>query len=143
MRCLVPLFTFVILLGLVAAQPHPCDSTEITRNHNPCLYSATVLSVYDGDTATLQIDLGLKISRVEKIRFYGINAPERYREGGKESRDFLRSKIPVGSSVILQTINDRTGKYGRLLGVLHVPDGDKTINVNRLMIEAGHAKEYL
>ncbi len=40
-------------------------------------YRAVVVSVYDGDTCTVDIDLGLNTwVRGEKLRLYRINAPE-------------------------------------------------------------------
>lgn len=60
-------------------------------------YKAKVESVYDGDTCTVDIDLGLHtwINR-EKIRLNRINAPElrgNEKDKGLKSRDFLRSLI--------------------------------------------------
>ena len=40
-------------------------------------YKAIVISVYDADTITVDIDLGFHIwARSEKIRLFGIDAPE-------------------------------------------------------------------
>ena len=40
-------------------------------------YRATVISVYDGDTITVDIDLGFGIVlRKQKLRLYGLNTPE-------------------------------------------------------------------
>ena len=108
-------------------------------------YKAYVVSVYDGDTITVNLDLGLGITRIkEKIRLYGINTPElrggtiEEKAKGIEARDFLRNKI-LNRTIIIQTRKDKSGKYGRLLGI--VWQGD--INLNRLMISEGHAVEYL
>ena len=43
----------------------------------PFHYRATVTSVYDGDTCTVDLDLGLSITlHKQKIRLHRINAPE-------------------------------------------------------------------
>ena len=101
-------------------------------------YRASVTSVYDGDTVTLTVDQGLGSSRVEKIRLYGINAPElrgSERTAGLVSRDSLRAWV-LGKDITLETIDDKRGKYGRLLGVLHI-DG---VNINQKLVQSGLAK---
>ena len=111
-------------------------------------YRANVVSVYDGDTCTVDIDLGLGVwVRGEKIRLYRINAPEirgKEREKGLLSRDYLR-KLIGGKSILLQTIKDKKGKYGRYLGEIWVEDEKgKWMNVNDEMVKRGMAtyKEY-
>jgi micrococcal nuclease len=111
-------------------------------------YRAVVQSVYDGDTCTVDIDLGLHSwLHSEKIRLYRINAPEvrgSERQAGLLSRDFLRSQID-GKPVLVQTIKDKKGKYGRYLGEIWLadPSGDLT-NVNDMMVNEGFAgyKDY-
>jgi len=111
-------------------------------------YEAVVRSVYDGDTCTVDLDLGLNVwLRGEKIRLHRINAPEvrgAEREAGLRSRDFLRNQID-GQSVVLQTIKDKKGKYGRYLGELWMETLEgASINVNDLMVAEGFAvyKDY-
>lgn len=108
------------------------------------VYEAHVTKVYDGDTCTVDIDLGLKTwIRDEKIRLYEIDAPELYleeREQGLISRDYLASLI-LDKEIILQTIKDRKGKYGRYLGIIWVLDAHGTyINVNERMVTDGYAE---
>ncbi|MCB0287156.1 MAG: nuclease, partial [Calditrichaeota bacterium] len=66
---------------------------EHTKYH----YQAIVTSVYDGDTCTVDIDLGFSMwIKGEKLRLFRINAPEirgAEREKGLVSRDFLRELI--------------------------------------------------
>jgi len=66
------------------------------------------------------------------------------RPAGLRSRDFLRSKIE-GKEVVLQTIKDKKGKYGRYLADIWLKDeSGNWINVNNLLVQQGHAvyKEY-
>ena len=60
-------------------------------------YKAVVRSVYDGDTVTLDIDLGLGVwLKKQKIRLYGINTPEirgEERESGLISKHRLSDMI--------------------------------------------------
>ena len=111
-------------------------------------YQAVVRKVYDGDTCTVDIDLGLgSWIHGEKLRLYRINAPEvkgAERPAGLHSRDFLRSQIQ-GREVILQTIKDKKGKYGRYLADIWLKDESGTWNnVNDLLVQEGYAvyKEY-
>lgn len=106
-------------------------------------YRAIVRSVYDGDTCTVDIDLGLRTwVHGEKLRLLRINAPElrgTEREAGLRARDFLRSKIE-GKEIFVETIKDRKGKYGRYLAEIWLRDKNNVwINVNDLMVEQGHA----
>ncbi|HGY55743.1 MAG TPA: nuclease [Caldithrix abyssi] len=111
-------------------------------------YKAQIISVYDGDTCTADIDLGMGIwNRGEKLRLARINAPElrgEERPAGLQSRDFLRSLID-GKEVFVQTIKDRKGKYGRYLAEIWLEDSsDNWINVNDRLVSEGFAeyKEY-
>lgn len=107
-------------------------------------YKALVVDVYDGDTCTVDIDLGLSTwVRTEKIRLYRINAPEvkgSSKAKGLRSRDALK-KFVGGKEVFIQTIKDRKEKYGRYLGELWISDGNKRyINVNDWLVKEGYAK---
>ena len=110
---------------------------------NLYFYKAKVTSVYDGDTITADIDLGLGVFVTgEKLRLYRINAPEirgDERDTGLLSRDFLRSKID-GKDVIIQTIKDKKGKYGRYLAEVFLVDvNDNLVNINDTLVDNGHA----
>ena len=110
------------------------------------IYKARVISVYDGDTCTVDIDLGLHAwIHGEKIRLARINAPElrgAEREQGMLSRDYLRELI-LDQEIILNTIKDKKGKYGRYLGEIWVKnDNDVYINVNDEMVAEGYADYY-
>ncbi len=106
-------------------------------------YRAEVVSVYDGDTCRVNVDLGFNTKLMnEKIRLSKIDAPElrgESREAGLASRDFLRELI-LGKEIYLETEKDRKGKYGRYLGTIWVQnENGEYINVNELLIEKGFA----
>ena len=105
-------------------------------------YRAFVRRVYDGDTITVDIDLGFDVlMKNQKIRLLGINAPEirgENRQDGLVSRDFLREKIS-GKWVVLKTKKDKKGKYGRWLGEVFLEEK----NINDLMLSEGMAKKYV
>lgn len=110
-------------------------------------YKARVTAVYDGDTVTVDIDLGLKTAvRGEKLRLHRINAPEvrgAEKESGKVSRDFLRERI-LGKEILIETIKDKKGKYGRYLAELWLEENGSYININDELVATGHAeyKDY-
>ena len=110
-------------------------------------YTARVQSVYDGDTCRVDIDLGLGIwLRNEKLRLVRINAPEMTgpdKARGIESRDFLRGLID-GREIIIETLKDQRGKYGRYLAEIWVDQDGIWQNVNDALVAAGHAvyQEY-
>jgi micrococcal nuclease len=109
-------------------------------------YRAKITSVYDGDTVTAEIDLGFNVKITEKIRLLRINTPEirgEERESGLISRDRLRELI-LNKEVIIHTIKDKQGKYGRYLGEIFIIYNDENMNVNDWLVTEGLAeyKEY-
>lgn len=102
------------------------------------VYNAFVTDVYDGDTITVTIDcgFGLRMEK-QKIRLYGIDTPEvrgDEKVKGKLVRNILREKI-LNKHIILKTIKDKKGKYGRYLGIVFI-DG---IDINKWLVENGYA----
>jgi len=108
--------------------------------HKPYCYKAKCVSVYDGDTVTLDISLGFGVTMREKIRLLGINTPEvrgKEKLDGLISRDRLRELIN-GKDIIIATHKDKGGKYGRLLATIYL-DG---VDINQQLIDEGLAKPY-
>lgn len=101
-------------------------------------YKAKVLSVYDADTVTLDIDLGCWISiDKEKCRLFGIDAPEmrgKERPRGIVARDALREMI-LDKEVTIRTKRDKTGKYGRLLVDIYIDE----IHINAWLVDNDYA----
>jgi micrococcal nuclease len=94
-------------------------------------YRVKVLSVYDGDTIRVQIDFGFGMTwsgndgKGVIIRLHGIDTPElrgEEKNDGLISRNRLREEI-LGKTVTLKTVKDKTGKYGRYLGIIIKEDG--------------------
>jgi micrococcal nuclease len=104
-------------------------------------YRAIVTRVYDGDTITVDIDLGFYTwIKSQVIRLYGIDTPEirgEERPEGLVSAEWLRSRI-LDKEVILKTHKDQKGKYGRWLAEVYL-DG---VNLNEKLIEEGLAEPY-
>jgi len=87
-------------------------------------YRGRVRSVYDGDTVRMDIDLGMGVwVQNHSIRLWGIDTPEirtkdpEEKRRGYNARDALREMV-LGEKVYIETFKDKSGKYGRLLGVI-------------------------
>lgn len=95
-------------------------------------YQAEVVSIYDGDTLTVDIDLGLGIwQRDRDLRLFCINAPEVRgpdKAAGLAVRDEVRGWMPVGSTIQIETILDRSEKYGRVLAMVTPAGWTETVN---------------
>lgn len=113
-------------------------------------YKAIITSVYDGDTCTVDIDLGFSVwVRGEKLRLLRINAPEvtgASKVRGLKSKKFLESLIK-GKLVTIETIKDKKEKYGRYLAEIWIEDksgkrmnSPRRMNVNDLLVEKGYAE---
>lgn len=105
-------------------------------------YRARVISVYDGDTLRLDVDLGCDIRINMTVRLHGINCPEKRTESGQAARgftiDWLSDHQDADGWLTLSTVKDRKEKYGRYLGI--VSGLGETLN--DALIQAGHAVDY-
>lgn len=109
-------------------------------------YWAHVVKVYDGDTITVEVDLGFKVNIKEQLRLLGIDTPEMRgdeREEGIKARDCVREMI-LDTDVIIVTKRDKTGKYGRYLATVYTGEESFKIgaSVNQALLDFGLAKEY-
>jgi len=106
-------------------------------------YKAFVTGVYDGDTITVNINLGFGVVlSKQRIRLRDVNAPEvrgKEKIKGKISRDWLRSQI-LNQDIILKTYKDKKGKYGRWIGLIFLASNPNSCINAKLIIE-GYAKE--
>jgi micrococcal nuclease len=108
-------------------------------------YRCKILRVVDGDTVDVDIDLGFGIwMHRERIRVMGIDTPESRTKDltekafGLAAKEFVKSLMPIGSSQIIKTQKDKTGKFGRVLGDFIIEDKLLTEH----MIENYHAVPY-
>lgn len=106
-------------------------------------YNAKVIRWVDGDTVDVDIDLGFDIVlHSQRVRLYGIDAPESRtrdlseKQRGLEAKAYCQRTVPEGSAIKLKT--HKEGKYGRILGEIIYND----VNINKLLIEEGHAVKY-
>ena len=114
-------------------------------------YSCKIVRVIDGDTVDVDIDLGFGVwMHKERIRLYGIDTPEsRTRDKIEKIYGLLAKKVvqkflPVDSKQTLITVQDKAGKFGRILGkfkIEHPEEGYITI-LNEWMVKNHHAVTY-
>lgn len=98
------------------------------------VYRAEVLSVHDGDTMTVRLDLGFRAALTIQVRVKNLNCPELSEPGGIMARDFVRALLPAGAPVVLESFRDRRS-FERW--VCDVWDADGNL-VRNDVITAGH-----
>ena len=118
-------------------------------------YKAVVDRVVDGDTIDVIIDLGFSVWKKMRVRMEGINTPEsrtrdlEEKKRGLAAKDRLKSILEFNNNECVLKVSG-VGKYGRALATVLVEslsplngkDGITLINVNKQLIEEGHAVEY-
>lgn len=99
------------------------------------LYKAKILSIVDGDTLDVIVDLGFRITITQRVRLYGINTPERGQEGYLEAKNAL---VPyIGADVTIKSYKPED-KYGRWLGAVYASDR----SLSDILIAEGHGVPY-
>jgi len=105
--------------------------------------------VVDGDTLDLTLDLGMDISIKERVRLWGIDAPETRTKNLEEKEKGLAAKVFLetaldnakekGYNITFHSKVYARGKYGRLLGDIYV-HGE---NLNVTMLSEGIVEPYV
>ena len=119
-------------------------------------YKAQVKSVIDADTIDVLIDLGFGVHTMQRLRLYGIDAPEMRSEAGKVAKEYVKSVLlgaDAAMFVYVRTLKDKKDKYGRKLAVLYfdpvsmADDRDESnigvmgMSLNQQIVNNGHAAE--
>lgn len=100
-------------------------------------FSARLDRVIDGDTYSLEFDLGFSVTKTVRVRLFGVDTAEVFGvshdseeyERGKDHEDFVRSWFMFANTaesdwpLDVVTLKD-TGKYGRYIAVIRGPDGE-------------------
>ena len=117
----------------------------------PYEYNATVIDVVDGDTITVDIDLGFSVKLAnQKVRLLGVDTPESRTTDkiekifGTASKEYTKKFVESckDKTVIIRTyISDSEEKFGRLLGEVVNPDTKKVLNEE--LINNNYAVKYL
>ncbi|WLD94711.1 lamin tail domain-containing protein [Alkalihalobacillus sp. AL-G] len=120
-----------------------CSSKEMVKANGT--YSATVDYVKDGDTIMLKSP----VKGSDEVRFLGIDTPETFVSNGKDpgnqidphgndAKKYLQNLLPSGTRIELVTGEEEKDGFGRLLAYVFLGDSE----INRLMLETGHAVSY-
>jgi endonuclease YncB( thermonuclease family) len=119
-------------------------------------YKAQVKAVIDADTIDVLIDLGFGVHTMQRLRLYGIDAPEMKTEAGKIAKEYVKSVLlgaDASMFIYVRTLKDKKDKYGRKLAVLYfdessmIDDLAETIievmpaSFNFMIVSTGHAVE--
>lgn len=117
------------------------------------VYEAKVLEIHDGDTITVEIDLGFEVKFTEKIRFFGINAPElRIRNEAKKlvenpegtkTLNIVKEFLKIGETIVIETMKDKKEKYGRYLANIYIVKNDEEICLNKYLLENNLATKMI
>jgi len=110
-------------------------------------YDAKVIRVVDGDTIDCTVDLGFKMTMVERFRLYGVNAPEsRTRDKEEKKRGLAAKKFVkdrINGKMVGIDVTKGQGKYGRYLATVYYRNiVESIINLNKELVESGHAVKY-
>jgi endonuclease YncB( thermonuclease family) len=106
-------------------------------------YTATLISIVDGDTLKLEVDLGFHVRVREVFRLARLNCPELLTLEGMQARAFVADLLSKASALKVST--RRAEKYGRWLVELNYQTketGAQWHNLNSLLLSSGHAKPY-
>ena len=116
----------VISRGVVGEPPpvgFQCDTSSETGQR------AIITRVIDGDTVAL--------SNGDRVRYIGVDTPERGEPLYKEATDFNRNLVESREVRLTRDISERD-RYGRLLRYVYVDD----ILVNAELVREGYAREF-
>lgn len=105
-------------------------------------YKAIVTKVYDGDTITVDIELGFGVFlNKQSLRLAYIDTPEVRGEEKPEgiiARDRVRELI-LGKEITIKTYKDAKGKYGRWIAEVFYDN--KIMSLNEQLINEGLAEK--
>ena len=129
-----------------------CVNSLVTiTGHQMYAYKCKIVSIVDGDTIDIELDLGFEIRLKERVRLLGVDTPEVY--GNKAvpagqaasafTKAWVQSKVTRDGHFVYESKRyNARDKYGRSLGTITwvdaVPNLTETINV--LLLATGHAK---
>ena len=101
-----------------------------------------VLRVIDGDTVEVQQRGTIWHSYPkERIRLWGIDAPETSQRGGRESTRYLQRMIGRRRDIWLDRVD--TDQYGRTVGIIYPRARSSEDAYNYEMVRGGHAHCYM
>lgn len=108
------------------------SGNTLAKKPLPHIYKADVLSVYDGDSIKVSLELMPDLFFSRSIRINGIDTPEIRGKCSKEKRLAKKSKdlttVLAGQQVILKNVFE--GKFaGRLVGDVYTLNNEKIADI--------------
>lgn len=91
-------------------------------------YKAKVIRVFDGDTIEIEIKKGSK----KTIRFFGVDAPERKQDFGKEATERIKNLIDKKE---IEVYPVELGIYGREVGIVYL----NGVSLSEVLLKEGLA----
>ena len=126
------------------SKPEPTATPEPTRapESTSGVERGEVLRVIDGDTVEVRYVSGGEavVGHTERVRYLGIDTPERGEPGGTQATDFNRERVE-GQTVRLVRDGRNRDNFGRLLRHIFVVYEGQEIDVVTALIAAGHVKD--
>ena len=110
-------------------------------------YQCSIIRVIDGNTIDAIIDLGFNVTIRQRIKLYGANVSDVRSNNELDRSKAVASKNRLtellGNEFICETILNKRGKAGRIMGKLYTIDstGGKS-NVGDQMIAEGFAERF-
>jgi micrococcal nuclease len=101
-------------------------------------YRASLIRVVDGDTIDVELDLGLRIKRTERLRLLGVDAPEMHGDEqvrAEDVRDELQRFLAEANEMRVHT--EKTGSFGRWLAKVRVRYGNEWYDVVEWLVSCG------
>jgi micrococcal nuclease len=109
-------------------------------------YKAKLVRVINGDTLDIEIDLGFDIIIKQRLKLYGIDTPDSrstnvdIKQKGLDVKQRLMDLLNKEFKV--ETILNKRGKYGRILGKIYVVVDNNEVCINELLVDEGLAIRY-
>lgn len=134
---LIPFFA-ITGMGYWAFAGTDSQSQTIAESPPPMTEPFKVINISDGDTITVVNTQGTKL----KLRFCGIDAPERSQSLGKDATQYLKKLIQESGSEVMVSEIERD-RYGRTVAEIFtlLNDGREKF-LNEEMVRSGFAYHY-
>lgn len=111
-------------------------------------YPCKITRVIDGDTVSIQVELGFGLVNSFRGRLAGLDAPEVRTRDAEEKHNGLLSKARLeqlcNQAIEMQCfVEKKQDKYGRYVVTLYGRYEKDTVfqNINTMLIAEGHAQE--
>ena len=108
-------------------------------------YKAKVIQVVEGSVLLLDIALGFDVTVRQEIRLARIDTQEirgEERDSGVRSKEYVEDVLHGVQEVIVSTIRDKKGKFGRYIAEVVFPKDGENKNLGDLLLEKGYAEEH-